>query len=122
MPTFVAITGTKKFRVDAWDPEGGAEQWGLLLEPIPENAKKKDWATILTAFRGDKPMYVLSTRFKEPSFSAARRTKEAIEAGRFSGLPAGPTFNPNSDNVNFEGHDQEERDDRWLQVLSLIHI
>ena len=70
------------------------------------------------------PLRVLTTRFQEPSFSAARAAKAAAEVGEYG--PPGPCFNPNEDNVNSQlevangaansAEDQKSRDDRWLNV------
>ena len=110
---FVKLSDGSKLRVDEWSVDD-AEQWGVLLESIPDKANKKDWRLLLSAFRGDKPMYVLSTRFTGASFEAARALKAAAESGEHG--KAGPCFNPNEDNVNYEDNAQAARDDRWLLV------
>ena len=110
---FVRLSEGSKVRVDEWSVDD-AEQWGVLLESIPDGANKKDWRLLLGAFRGDKPMYVLSTRFSGQSFEAARALKAAAESGEHG--KAGPCFNPNEDNVNYEDNAQAARDDRWLLV------
>ena len=73
-------TGATIF-VDEWVPGAGNAQWGKLLESIPQGASREDWAASLGAFRGSRPMYVLTTRFVEPWGSGAHLIKMKAEAG-----------------------------------------
>ena len=110
----VTVNGVSvRLRVDQWMPSGGSRQWGLLLETMGTSISRDDIQRVLAAFCGGKPLTVLSTRFQEPSFSAARRVKGEIEKGMRAGEPR-PCFNPNEDNINFQDNDQAARDDRWL--------
>ena len=46
--------------------------------------------------------------------SEARRVKGEVESGARGA--AGPCFNPNEDNVNYQENDQQLRNERWLRV------
>ena len=112
----VRLSSGDSLPVVVWAPGAGKESWGLLLQTIPKAATDQDWLDILDAFRGDRPLYLLMTKFGEPSRSGAKATKAEVEAGDFG--PIGPCFNPNEDNVNFQpgDDDQADRDNRWLNV------
>ena len=111
----VTINGAPmRLRVDRWTPSGGSAQWGLLLETMSRHISREDVQKMLAAFCGGRPLSVLSTRFREASFGAARRVKREIESG-LRGEPR-PCFNPNEDNINYSDNDQASRNDRWLLV------
>ena len=111
----LTINGAQvRLRVDQWTPSSGSSQWGLLLETMGTNLSDNDTQRVLAAFCGGKPLVVLSTRFKEPSVSAARRVKGEVESGARGAQ--GPCFNPDEDNIDFQNDDRTTRDDRWLLV------
>ena len=115
--SMVAITingAPVRLRVDRWTPSGGSAQWGLLLETMGTKLSRDDVQRVLAAFCGGRPLTVLSTRYQEPSFGAARLIKGEIESGA-RGQPR-PCFNPNEDNINYQENDQAARNDRWLLV------
>ena len=114
MVTVVINNAPTKLRVDACTPDGGREQWGVLLESMGSNLSKDDAQKVLAAFCNGRPLMLLSTRFKEPSFQAAQRVKGEVESGARGA--AGPCFNPNEDNVNYQDNYQKVRNDRWLRV------
>ena len=105
----VRLSSGDSLPVVVWAPGAGKESWGLLLQTIPKAATDQDWLDILNAFRGDRPLYLLTTKFGEPSRSGAKATKAEVEAGAFG--PIGPCFNPNEDNVNFQPADDDQADD-----------
>eukprot|EP01048_Picozoa_sp_COSAG05_P026879 COSAG05_NODE_7560_length_796_cov_1.658537_1_plen_113_part_00 len=50
--------------VVVWAPGAGKESWGLLLQTIPKAATDQDWLDILDAFRGDRPLYLLTRTWR----------------------------------------------------------
>ena len=117
---------TSPLRVDVWQPGDGVEAWGVLLQSMPAEASKEDWMAVLDVFRGGRPLFVLTTRYQEPSFSGAQEAKAKAERGEYGELGPGPCYNPNENNVNSSlevvnqrttsAEDQRSRDDRWLNV------
>ena len=104
-----------------WIPSRGHEQWGLLLQTMGTALSEADMAAVLRAFCGShRRMYVLSTRFAEPSFAAAQRAKVLIESGHTDAPltlhEPSPCFNPNTDNINYQEvtRDEQRRDERSL--------
>jgi hypothetical protein len=110
----VVVNGSAMLPVIPWVPNGGAEQWGLLLDTMGSNLTKEDGQSVLAVFCASRSLSVLSTRFEGPAFAAAQRVKREVEDGTRG--TAGPCFNPNEDNVNFQDNDQATRDGRWLLV------
>ena len=120
----VPVAAGQQLPIFEWNPSAVHEQWGLLLQTAGTSLSEADMAAVLGAFCGpSRHMYVLSTRFKEPSFAAAQQAKALIESGGADTLlnvhcPS-PCFNPNTDNRNYQVtaiEDQRERDERWLLV------
>ena len=109
--------------VVAWLP-ANRDLWGALLQTAfsTTNAlNEDDVQKLLSAFRAGHILHLISTRFEGHSYAHAANIKEDIEAGRgerFGIADVGPTFNPNTDNVNLseDANDQKARDDRWLLV------
>ena len=126
---------TSPLRVDVWQPGDGVEAWGVLLQSMPAEASKEDWMAVLDVFRGGRPLFVLTTRYQEPSFSGAQQAKAKAERGEYGELGPGPCYNPNENNVNSSlevvnqrttnAEDQRSRDDRWLNVwaqMARVHL
>ena len=123
-PTMVPVAAGMGLPIFEWTPSGDQEQWGLLLQTAGTSLTEAEMAAVLRAFCGpSRHLYVLSTRFAEPSFAAAQHVKALIESGRavasLNVQEASPCYNPNTDNINYQEvavDDQRERDDRWLLV------
>ena len=106
-----------------WDAAAGQQHWHKLIQEMtPFLANEDKIKGALDTFRGGHPMYVLSTRFEDPSMGASIRMKKSIEAGvvEASVEPPGPSpcFNPNTDNQDYAPDKSRSYRpaDRWLLV------
>ena len=135
----VTISGKPSLQpVLRWIPDRTNEMhkaWGLLLQTGTGNVNtgdmsREDMIKMIDAFRHDRPLYVLSTRFAEPSKTFARKVKQMIESGQGKTLDPNiatmsPCYNPNEDNVNYVDSDeikgdQEVSNNRWLFVWEIM--
>ena len=78
---------TQDLPIFEWWPAGGEDtQWGLVLQTVGTSLTEEEEEAVLRAFCGQRHMYVLSTRYEEPSFTGARQAKLLVESG-FAGSP-----------------------------------
>ena len=124
--------------VEHAQPKEGEDQQALELN---YSQQREDIVNCLFAFRGSRPIFLLSTRYDPdgPSWSAALCAKRIVETHQAGHALAklldlrgpSPCYNPNTDNINYaingtsareREEEERQRDARWLLIWQSFAI